>query len=167
MFLGGLTDNSEISDDQDEGSISSSSLPITQRRNRYSNQSPRSSSIGNFPQTTKRFGSHDPLNSGLPSTSSSYPTGHIIDDDKRRYQCPTCSKKFKHKHHLKEHERLHTGEKPYTCDKCGKRFSHSGIKKIFLKHNFIVIIIFLGSYSQHINQRNKYCRPDQTDTEYD
>jgi uncharacterized Zn-finger protein len=48
------------------------------------------------------------------------------DDDKRRYQCSTCSKKFKHKHHLKEHERLHTGEKPYICDKCGKRFSHSG-----------------------------------------
>ena len=23
----------------------------------------------------------------------------------------------------------------------------------------------LGSYSQHINQRNKYCRPDQTDCE--
>ncbi|CAF4771998.1 unnamed protein product, partial [Rotaria socialis] len=24
-----------------------------------------------------------------------------------------------------------------------------------------------GSYSQHINQRNKYCRPDQADTEFD
>lgn len=54
------------------------------------------------------------------------------DDDKRRYQCSTCSKRFKHNHHLKEHERLHTGEKPYTCDKCGKRFSHSG-KNILLR----------------------------------
>jgi uncharacterized Zn-finger protein len=60
------------------------------------------------------------------TSSPSRPKRHKQDDDKRRYQCSTCSKRFKHKHHLKEHERLHTGEKPYTCDKCGKRFSHSG-----------------------------------------
>lgn len=129
LFLGGLSDNSELSDDPDEGSISSSSLPIIGRRNRYSTQSTRSASTGNFPNTSRRFESHDQLNSGIPSTS--YSTGHLVDDDKRRYQCPTCSKKFKHKHHLKEHERLHTGEKPYTCDKCGKRFSHSGILNHF------------------------------------
>ncbi len=125
LFLGGgLSDNSELSDDQDEGSISSSSLPITRRPNRHSTQSSRSSSTGTFHNTSRRFESNDQLNSGL--ASSSYTSGLLVDDDKRRYQCPTCSKKFKHKHHLKEHERLHTGEKPYTCDKCGKRFSHSG-----------------------------------------
>ncbi|VDL97264.1 unnamed protein product [Schistocephalus solidus] len=59
----------------------------------------------------------------------------------RPFVCRTCSKAFKHKHHLTEHRRLHTGEKPFECHRCGKRFSHS------------------GSYSQHMNMRYKYCRP--------
>ncbi|CAF1071664.1 unnamed protein product [Rotaria sp. Silwood1] len=146
LFLGGLSDNSELSDDQDEGSMSLS-LTSGRKRNRNSTQPSRTSLAGSFNSTSRRFGSNDQLNSGTASSSNT--SGHHLDDDKRRYQCSTCSKRFKHKHHLKEHERLHTGEKPYTCDKCGKRFSHS------------------GSYSQHINQRNKYCRPDQADTEFE
>lgn len=62
---------------------------------------------------------------------------------KRPHECKICNKAFKHKHHLIEHSRLHSGEKPYQCDKCGKRFSHS------------------GSYSQHMNHRYAYCSKDQ------
>lgn len=61
---------------------------------------------------------------------------------KRPHHCTECGKSFKHKHHLIEHQRLHSGEKPYQCDKCGKRFSHS------------------GSYSQHMNHRYAYCKPE-------
>ncbi|KAF3856554.1 hypothetical protein F7725_017277 [Dissostichus mawsoni] len=66
-----------------------------------------------------------------------------IHQERQALMCKICNKAFKHKHHLIEHSRLHSGEKPYQCDKCGKRFSHS------------------GSYSQHMNHRYAYCSKDQ------
>lgn len=66
---------------------------------------------------------------------------NICISDLRPHKCAECDKAFKHKHHLTEHRRLHSGEKPFQCPKCLKRFSHS------------------GSYSQHINHRFSYCKP--------
>ena len=64
----------------------------------------------------------------------------VVDDGKPRpHVCEVCDKAFKLKHHLVEHSRLHSGEKPYRCDSCGKRFRHS------------------GSYSQHMSNRGKFC----------
>ncbi|CAD5226712.1 unnamed protein product [Bursaphelenchus xylophilus] len=60
----------------------------------------------------------DPIHTQPISTTPSQPD--------RKFKCSQCPKSFKYRHHLQEHNRIHTGEKPFQCRFCLKRFSHSG-----------------------------------------
>ena len=53
-----------------------------------------------------------------------------IQDDKKQFQCTFCHKSVDRLSHLKDHERIHTGEVPFECKTCKKRFKTKDSLKI-------------------------------------
>ncbi|XP_077598148.1 zinc finger protein 16-like [Stigmatopora nigra] len=43
---------------------------------------------------------------------------------KSRYECGDCGRAFNYLGNLRQHQRIHTGEKPFACPDCGERFRH-------------------------------------------
>ncbi|XP_041710183.1 zinc finger protein 595-like [Coregonus clupeaformis] len=49
------------------------------------------------------------------------------------YSCYVCLKKYCTAHSLRDHERIHTGERPYPCNQCGQRFRVKQFLKLHLR----------------------------------
>ena len=59
---------------------------------------------------------------------STYSTITVLEEPSRlkEFGCSYCDKMFLSKSHVRQHERIHTGERPYKCDKCEMAFNQRG-----------------------------------------
>ncbi|KAF2362777.1 Zinc finger C2H2-type, partial [Trinorchestia longiramus] len=75
------------------------------------------------------------LHSSFASLNTQYSSVQNITE--RPHACSYCCKRFKEKHHLRQHVLLHTGEKPFVCTMCEARFVQVGhLKRHQFRHHF-------------------------------
>lgn len=68
------------------------------------------------------------------SSSNDYSKASINKDRPANKQCEHCSKVFRSKWMLKQHERVHTGERPFLCSACPMKFRiNQALKKHILR----------------------------------
>lgn len=67
----------------------------------------------------------------LPTTPSGKTKG--VNNNKKRYVCEICQKRFSTAWYVRVHRRSHNGERPYLCRNCGKGFMLPNVLQVHLR----------------------------------
>lgn len=73
------------------------------------------------------------LNKRKKNTAEKNTDLNDISYQERPYPCPQCNKRFKVKHHLVYHLRVHSGERPYKCETCNSTFTQTSSLKTHIQ----------------------------------
>uniref|UniRef100_A0A1A8UYT6 C2H2-type domain-containing protein n=1 Tax=Nothobranchius furzeri TaxID=105023 RepID=A0A1A8UYT6_NOTFU len=73
------------------------------------------------PTQAARGPNEDDLGSGSPAGSGQKKELKVEGG----YECADCGRHFNYLGNLRQHQRIHTGEKPFICPECGERFRHA------------------------------------------
>ncbi|XP_070790292.1 zinc finger and SCAN domain-containing protein 22-like [Pituophis catenifer annectens] len=88
-------------------------------------------SLGKIPTCKTEEGWYECSQCGKCFNKAKYWKQHQkIHTGEKPYKCLQCGKCFNQSGNLKTHQRIHTGERPYKCSHCGKCFSHTNCLKI-------------------------------------
>jgi len=84
---------------------------------------PSKESVTNELEGTNKNGPEGKLEGSSESENSSQKHKRARWGEGRKYPCSTCGKVFKVPAMLRNHERVHTGERPFLCSLCSRSFT--------------------------------------------